>query len=441
MNWKNIKLGDVIKHRKGSITIDDDQEYKLCRVQLHRRGVVLREIIKGSVIRTKKQQVCKAGDFLVAEMDAKLGGYGFVPNELDGAIVSSHYFLFELDESKINPKYLEVVSQLQILQEQIKAVGSTNHAAIRPSNVLNWEIPITTIEHQNKIVQLYETTKDKGNLLTSELTHQQTLVKQLRQQLLQEAVQGKLVENDANTEGGYETAHNLLKKIKAEKEQLIKEKKIKKDKELPPIKPEEIPFDIPEDWVWCRLGEIFRFIDYRGKTPTRVSNGVRLISAKNIRFGYIDDNPVEYISGAEYKKWMVRGFPQNGDILFVTEGHTMGFVATIDLDFKYVLAQRTICLQPPFYDYSKFIFYSLMSPNIQNIIKNMATGAAAMGVKSAKLKELLIPLPPLSTQHQIVAKVDSLMQLCDSLEASIAASARENEALLQQVLREALRPA
>ncbi len=136
---------------------------------------------------------------------------------------------------------------------------------------------------------------------------------------------------------------------------------------------------------------------------------------------------------------MQRGFPQNGDILFVTEGHTMGFVAIINLNFKYVLAQRTICLQPYFYKYSTFIYYSLMSPIIQKYIKNMATGAAAMGVKSSKLKEFAIPLPPLSEQHRLVAKLDELMAYCDKLEMSIKESKEQNEKLLQQVLREALR--
>ena len=99
MSWDVVKLGEVIKHRKGFITIDDEKDYKLCRVQLHRRGVLIREIIKGSQIKTKKQQICKAGDFLVAEMDAKVGGYGFIPSELEGAIVSSHYYLFELNHA------------------------------------------------------------------------------------------------------------------------------------------------------------------------------------------------------------------------------------------------------------------------------------------------------------------------------------------------------
>ncbi len=88
--------------------------------------------------------------------------------------------------------------------------------------------------------------------ISTELTHQLTLVKKLRQQLLQDAVQGKLVEQNKKDE----PASELLKKIKAEKEKLIAEKKLKKEKELPPIKPEEIPFEIPENWVWCRLGEV-----------------------------------------------------------------------------------------------------------------------------------------------------------------------------------------
>ena len=91
-DWKMVKLGEVLRHKKAFIQIDDFQKYKLCRVQTSARGVVLRSEIYGSEIRTKKQQVCKAGDFLVAEIDAKMGGYGIVPEDLEGAIVSSHYF-------------------------------------------------------------------------------------------------------------------------------------------------------------------------------------------------------------------------------------------------------------------------------------------------------------------------------------------------------------
>lgn len=119
MSRKIEKLGNAITHRKEFITIDNSVEYKRCRVQVNRKGVVLRDSVKGIAINTKKQQVCKEGDFLVAEIDAKVGGYGFVPGELEGAIVSSHYFLFEVDESKLLKDYLAWLIKTDIIQDQI----------------------------------------------------------------------------------------------------------------------------------------------------------------------------------------------------------------------------------------------------------------------------------------------------------------------------------
>src|SRR5438132_287584 len=99
-------LGDVIRQRSEFIEIDDFKAYKRCRVQMHAQGVVLRDIVQGTEIKTKKQQVCHAGEFLVAEIDAKVGGFGIVPDGLDDAIVSSHYFLFDLDAAILNRSFL-----------------------------------------------------------------------------------------------------------------------------------------------------------------------------------------------------------------------------------------------------------------------------------------------------------------------------------------------
>src|SRR5438067_8591625 len=101
-----VQLGQVIQHRKEFITIDDTAVYKRCRVQLHGKGIILRDSVTGSEIKTKEQQVCYAGEFLVAEIDAKVGGFGVVPEELDGAIVSSHYFLFTIDETQLDKHFL-----------------------------------------------------------------------------------------------------------------------------------------------------------------------------------------------------------------------------------------------------------------------------------------------------------------------------------------------
>jgi len=151
-----VSLGNVIRHRSEFIEIDDFEVYKRCRVQVNTKGIILRDKVKGIEIKTKRQQVCKAGEFLVAEIDAKMGGFGIVPPELDGAIVSSHYFLYEVDESVLDAKYLGFYIRTSDFIDQVQAQGSTNYAAIRPHDVLEYTIPLPPLEEQRRIVARIE---------------------------------------------------------------------------------------------------------------------------------------------------------------------------------------------------------------------------------------------------------------------------------------------
>lgn len=150
--WPLFPLGEFLEHRKEFIQIDDLVEYKRCRVQLHARGILLRDQLSGAEIKTKKQQVCRKGEFLVAEIDAKLGGYGIVPAELDDSIVSSHYFLFEIDEAKLDRQFLGYYIRTPAFHDQVAAQGSTNYAAIRPDHVLEYTIPMPTPDEQKLLV-------------------------------------------------------------------------------------------------------------------------------------------------------------------------------------------------------------------------------------------------------------------------------------------------
>ena len=152
MGWTPVPLGEVISHRKEFVTIEPDITYPRCRVRTSARGIVLRDRVPGSHIKTKKQQVCRSGEFLVAEIDAKMGGYGIVPYELDSAIVSSHYFLFEIDKRHMIEGFLNWYCRTSYFQGQINARGSTNYAAIRPRDVLAYEIPLPPLEEQRRIV-------------------------------------------------------------------------------------------------------------------------------------------------------------------------------------------------------------------------------------------------------------------------------------------------
>ena len=150
--WPMVRLGEVLRHRKEFIAIDDFQSYKRCRVQLHSRGIVLRDQVPGTEIKTKKQQVCKRDELLVAEIDAKLGGYGIVPPHLEGAIVSSHYFRFGIDDTKLDRGFLGYYIQTPGFFDQVAAQGTTNYSAIRPGHVLAYTIPLPPLAEQRRLV-------------------------------------------------------------------------------------------------------------------------------------------------------------------------------------------------------------------------------------------------------------------------------------------------
>ena len=152
MAWPMVDLGEVVSQRKEFITIEPDATYSRCRVRTSARGVVLRDRVQGSELKTKRQQVCRAGDFLVAEIDAKMGGYGLVPDELEGAIVSSHYFLYTVDGTSLDKRFLNWYCRTREFLQQVNARGSTNYAAIRSADVLNYRIPLPSPDEQRRMV-------------------------------------------------------------------------------------------------------------------------------------------------------------------------------------------------------------------------------------------------------------------------------------------------
>ena len=185
-NWKIVKLENVIKYRNDFISINDLQKYKLCRVQTKVQGVVLREEKKGFEIKTKKQQICKTNDLIFAEMDARFGGYGIIPIELDGALVSSHYFLYEIDNTAIDKIYLNYCLKQPWFLSQVEAKGSTNYAAIRPYQVLEYEIPLPSLSEQKRIVEKIESIQKRVEQIRKLRAEQEKEIKNLRNIIFQD---------------------------------------------------------------------------------------------------------------------------------------------------------------------------------------------------------------------------------------------------------------
>jgi type I restriction enzyme, S subunit len=150
-----VKMGQFLKLRKEFFLINDSEKYRLATVQIHSKGIRERSRLLGIEIKTKKQQRIKAGELLVAEIDAKVGGFGVVPPDLDGAIVSGHYFLYEIDQNQVTSEYLDFYLKTgypeQDLQQFVK--GSVNYAAIRSQHFSELEIPLPSLKIQFSIVE------------------------------------------------------------------------------------------------------------------------------------------------------------------------------------------------------------------------------------------------------------------------------------------------
>ena len=436
---------------------NDTGTHRLLRITDINSGKVNWETVPFCDCDSEKKYLLKDNDILIARTGGTTGKSFIVLDVPANAIFASYLIRLRLKE-KVNIDFINCfLNSYAFWSQIIEMKAGSAMPNVNAEKLKTLRLPKCNIETQNKVLSAIkeenrqsdfsplfqkmasiESAHNKGNSITTELTHQLTLVQKLRQQLLQEAVQGKLVPQDPSDE----PASILLQKIKTEKERLVKEKKIKKDKDLPEIKAEEIPFEIPEGWVWCRLGEIANAITYgtsekafeEGEVPVlRMGNITTAgkILYSNLKFvsSKIDDLPRLYL--------------ENGDMVFnrTNSYELVGKTAVFENDLPYTLASylirvRFLDLQNP-----KFIsiYFNSSSCRLTQIEPQIIQQNGQANFNGTKLGNVIIPLPPLAEQHRIVQKLEQLLQVCDDLQASIQESRGYNEQLLQQVLREALK--
>jgi type I restriction enzyme S subunit len=198
-------------------------------------------------------------------------------------------------------------------------------------------------------------------------------------------------------------------------------------------------FDQRKDgWVTEQLGKIVKFIDYRGNTPPKRDAGIRLITAKNVKMGYIQRNPEEFVDPAAYDGWMTRGFPHNGDVLFTTEA-PLGNVAQLDTDETVIIGQRLITFQPDGRPFDRtFLKFALMSGPIQQEIHKRATGATVLGIKASLLKQVPIRFPNiLSEQAETAARLGEMSEASQQLKLIYKQKLDALIELKQAILRKA----
>ena len=242
---------------------------------------------------------------------------------------------------------------------------------------------------------------------------------QLKNSLLQQAIEGKLVEQRPEEGNG----RDLLKAIQKEKAQLVQAKKIKKEKPLPEIVEEEIPFEIPENWCWCRLDDAVVKEVKRGKSPTYAIDGTVMVFAQkcNTKYNGIDISLAKYLSDEVVNKYPDSEYMQDKDIVINSTGTgTMGRVGIyiVEKDNK-----SAVPLVPDSHVTIIRISNNMDAQYVYTVLKSQQSYFESQGdgstkqkeLKAAVIKSLLIPLPPLAEQKRIVAKLEQLLQLCQQL--------------------------
>lgn len=427
MSWEIRSIGDVCTLEKGNIGITKaiDGEYPLVvlgeerkthnEFQFDDEAVVIPLVSStGHGHRSMKRIHYQSGKFSVGNILCAV-----IPK----------------DKSKLSAQYLYRYLDLNKEKELVSRMKGMANVSLPMKSIAEVEIPIPPIEVQYDIVSIFEALEETNYTLQDEQSHQLSLLKKLRQQILQDAVQGKLVPQDPIDE----PASVLLERIKAEKEKLVRENKIKKEKPLPPIRLEEIPFEIPENWSWCRLSEIFDVRDGTHDTPKYVNNGVPFITSKNISSGRIDFKDVKYISLSDHIEFSKRSKVEQNDILFAMIGSIGNPVIVQEIEQEFSI--KNVALFKNFFKTNlrtDYLYWYLRNES-ENFNK-ISRGAIQRFVSLQILRQNLIPLPPLQEQHRIVAKIEQLMTLCDELEQSIEQNQKNTQELLQVALKEVLEP-
>ena len=235
----------------------------------------------------------------------------------------------------------------------------------------------------------------------------------MKKSILQQAIQGKLVEQ--RPEEG--TAQELYAQIQAEKRRLIKEGKLKKEKPLPEVTEEEKPFEIPEGWMWVRIGDVVsKITDGTHHSPPNSKDGeYKYITAKNIKDFGIDLKNITYVSKAIHDEIYSRCNPGKGDILLIKDGATTGVATVNNIEEPFSMLSSVALLKLTHGIFAWYLVYVLRSNLFYKNIRSQMKGTGITRITLKQIVPLVIPLPPFDEQKRIVEKLEKLLAMCERL--------------------------
>lgn len=467
--WKKVKIGDFLKRKKEPIEIKSNEKYKLLTVRLYHKGVELRCEKLGSEIQSKMYKVSK-GDFILSGIDARNGAFGIVPNELDEAVVTNDFWYFEIDESVVKKDFFFWVTKTPIFLDVCRkaSMGETQRIRLQKDLFFNYEINCPAIDFQENFVNQMNLMICKIDRLQEEIEKQKSYAKQLRQNILQEAIEGKLTADwrkqhpvqkgnpDYDAEALFEQIQNEkyhadlfapngahAKKAKSVSSEPIRV--TRKEKSLPPITKDEIPFEIPAGWKWVRLGDISLFSSagksFNCESREAIGDEWGIIKTSAITSGVFIESENKFYS----KKCNndVQTKIQMGDFLFCRASGSKGLAGRScvveKISSNLLLSDKSIRIE----------LAQGINKSLVNMLNNSQHGEnyrLSLGTnKSTSMNNLTreqilnfrIPLPPLAEQKEIVSRVEQHIQTITQLETQIATRETLTKQLMQSILKDA----
>ena len=434
MAWKKMVLQEALTNREGRYKPNDKAIANLKRID--------KINFSGKIFLSNKDSntdmiLIKKGDLVISGINVEKGAITVYEGDED-ITATIHYSSYIFNTAKIDIEFLKVFLRspdfINLLKEQVPGGIKTE---IKPKHILPLEVNFPeTIKEQQKIAKHFFEKEKKFSELEENISNQLTQIENLNQAILQEAVQGKLVAQNKNDEPGSE----LLKRIKTEKATL-RQAQGKKEKPLPPINAEEIPFEIPKSWAWCRLGDLALYSE-AGK-----SFKCKEVPIINDEWGVLKVSAISWDNFLEEKNKMysrttptdLKAKVEIGDFI-ISRANTSELigksVVVKSLTKNLLLSDKTIRIR-----FSELVFIDFINKcnnalHARDYYSKMGTGSSPSmkNITREQMANLLIPLPPLSEQKRIVAEIEKQLAKTKQLKEHIIANQQATEQLLKALL-------
>ncbi|MFA5184511.1 MAG: restriction endonuclease subunit S [Patescibacteria group bacterium] len=430
--WQKVKIGDFLFERQGRYKPSDKAVSNLRRIEkIDFSG----DFFIGNKSSLTDMILVKKGDFVISGINVAKGAMGIYRGD-NNVTATIHYSSYTFDERKIDIGYfghfLRSIEFIRLLKEKVRGGIKTE---IKAKHFLSLEINLPNLDTQREISNKLNRVEDRCQALFKNDNFQQSCLNFLRKQILQDVISGKLTADWRAKNLGIESASKLLEKIKSEKEKLIAEKRIKKEKTLPKIIDDEVPFKLPEKWEWCRLGEITTYGTAEKIEPKNILDDVWVLDLEDI-----EKESSRFINFEIYKNRKsnsTKSVFKKGDVLY---SKLRPYLDKVVVAPKDGVCTTEILPLPMFGGMdSSFFMYAMKRKDFLRYADQKVKGMKMPRLGTEDGKRALFPLPPIAEQKAIVIKIEKLMKQISKLEEKIKQNKQDAEMLMQSFLVEAFK--